>query len=41
VRVYYSAEYRLTHGVDLLEDAGVETHHGPATNGAPVTARRP
>lgn len=29
VRVYYSNEYRLTHGVDLLEDAGVETHYGP------------
>ena len=29
VRVYYSREYRLTHGVDLLEDAGVEAHYGP------------
>jgi len=34
VRVYYSKEYRLTHGVDLLEYAGVETHYGPSCTAA-------
>ena len=28
VRVYYSHEFRSMHGVDLLEQAGVETHYG-------------
>jgi dCMP deaminase len=41
VRVYYSREYRLTHGTDLLEDAEVETYCAGAPDGTAVTARRP
>lgn len=39
LRVYYSIEYRLTHGTDLLEDAQVETYcHGLPQNGTSLTA---
>lgn len=39
VCVYYSIEYRLTHGVDLLEDANVETYyHALPEDGATTTA---
>lgn len=39
VRVYYSIEYRLTHGTDLLEDAEVETYcHALTEDGTPDSA---
>lgn len=42
VRVYYTMEYRLTHGVDLLEDANVETYCEPyAEDGTPAAAADP